>query len=151
VVPWGRSLDEYRKMFALTSEDLRGRILDCGVEPASFNVEATGAGHQVISCDPLYRLSADAIRRRVEETADTLLANVREYADRFVWRHVESPERGCVSYGSAPCTASSKTCPPASKGAATVRTRSPTSASPTARSTSPSAPTCSSSTPTHSP
>ena len=84
MVPWGRSLDEYRKMFTLTSEDLRGRILDSGAGPASFNAEATGAGHQVISCDPLYRLSADAIRRRVEETADTLLANVREYADRFV-------------------------------------------------------------------
>ncbi len=80
-------------MFALTPEDLRGRILDCGAGPASFNAEITGAGHQVISCDPLYRLSADAIRRRVEETADTLLANVREHTDRFVWHHVESPER----------------------------------------------------------
>ena len=59
-------------MFALTPEDLRGRILDCGAGPASFNAEATGAGHQVISCDPLYRFSADAIRRRVEETADAL-------------------------------------------------------------------------------
>jgi hypothetical protein len=80
-------------MFALTPEDLRGRILDCGAGPASFNAEATGAGHQVISCDPLYRFSADAIRRRVEETADTLLADVREHADRFVWRHIESPEK----------------------------------------------------------
>ena len=53
-------------MFALTPEDLKGRIFDCGAGPASFNAEATGAGHQVISCDPLYRLSADAIRRRVE-------------------------------------------------------------------------------------
>jgi hypothetical protein len=93
VVPWGRSLDEYRKMFALTPEDLRGRILDCASGPASFNAEATGAGHQVISCDPLYRFSADAIRRRVEETADTLLANVREHTDRFLWRYVQSPER----------------------------------------------------------
>jgi SAM-dependent methyltransferase len=93
VVPWGRSLDEYREMFALTPEDLRGRILDCGSGPASFNAEATGAGHQVISCDPLYRFSADAIRRRVEETADTLLASVREHPERFVWHHIESPER----------------------------------------------------------
>jgi len=93
VVPWGRSLDEYRKMFALTQEDLRGRILDCASGPASFNAEATEAGHQVVSCDPLYRFSADAIRRRVEETADTLLANVREHTDRFVWHHVEFPER----------------------------------------------------------
>jgi hypothetical protein len=27
VVPWGRSFDEYRRMFALTSEDLDRRIL----------------------------------------------------------------------------------------------------------------------------
>jgi hypothetical protein len=93
VVPWGRSLDEYTKMFALTPEDLRVRTLDCGAGPASFNAEATEAGHQVISCDPLYRLSADAIRHRVEQTADTLLASVREHADRSVWRPIESPER----------------------------------------------------------
>jgi hypothetical protein len=41
VVLWGRSLDEYAKMFALTPEDIRGRIIDCGAEPASFNAEAT--------------------------------------------------------------------------------------------------------------
>jgi hypothetical protein len=93
VVPWGRSLDEYSKMFALTQEDLWGRILDCASGPASFNAEATGAGHQVISCDPLYRFSAGAIRLRVEVTADTLLASVREHPDRFVWHHIESPER----------------------------------------------------------
>ena len=80
-------------MFALTPEDLRGRILDCGAGPASFNAEATEAGHRTVSCDPLYRSSADAIRHRVEETADTLLASVREHTDRFVWRHVGSPER----------------------------------------------------------
>ena len=80
-------------MFALTPEDLRGRILDCGAGPASFNAEATGAGHQVISCDPLDRFAAAAIRRRVEETADTLPASVREHADRFVWRLIESPRR----------------------------------------------------------
>ena len=93
MVPWGRSLDEYAKMFALSQEDLGGRILDCASGPASFNAEATGAGHQVVSCDPLYRFSADAIRRRVEETADTLLTNVREHSERFVWHHIESPER----------------------------------------------------------
>jgi hypothetical protein len=91
VVSWGRSLDEYAKMFALTPEDIRGRIIDCGAEPASFNAEATEAGHRIVWCDPLYRSSADAIRHRVEETADALLTSVRELTDRFVWRHVGSP------------------------------------------------------------
>jgi len=30
VVPWGRSLDEYRGMFTLSEADLRGRLLGCG-------------------------------------------------------------------------------------------------------------------------
>ena len=41
VVPWGRSFDEYRAMFAMTDMDLTGRILGCGDGPASFNREAT--------------------------------------------------------------------------------------------------------------
>lgn len=80
-------------MFALTPRDLRGRILDCGAGPASFNAEATAAGHRITSCDPLYRFSAPDIRHRVEETAATVLGTVREHADRFVWRDIESPER----------------------------------------------------------
>ena len=30
VVPWGRSFDEYRRMFALSDDELRLRILGCG-------------------------------------------------------------------------------------------------------------------------
>jgi hypothetical protein len=30
VIPWGRSFEEYRRMFALADEDLAGRILGCG-------------------------------------------------------------------------------------------------------------------------
>jgi hypothetical protein len=41
VVPWGRSFDEYRRMFVLSSDDLRLRILGCADGPASFNAEAT--------------------------------------------------------------------------------------------------------------
>ena len=36
-------------MFALSSEDLRSRILGCADGPASFNAEATAAGFSVIS------------------------------------------------------------------------------------------------------
>lgn len=64
-------------MFALTPRDLRGSILDCAAGPASFNAEATAAGHRVVSCDSLYRLSADGIRDRVEETSGTLIAHAR--------------------------------------------------------------------------
>ena len=41
IIPWGRSFQEYRRMFTLTDEDLRGSILGCADGPASFNAEAT--------------------------------------------------------------------------------------------------------------
>ena len=34
VIPWGRSFEEYRRMFALSDADLAGRILGCGDGPA---------------------------------------------------------------------------------------------------------------------
>jgi hypothetical protein len=46
-------------MFALTPDDLSGKIIDCASGPASFNAELSADGHEVISCDPLYELSAD--------------------------------------------------------------------------------------------
>ena len=44
-------VQEYRRLFALTDEDLAGRILGCGDGPASFNAEATAGGHAAASCD----------------------------------------------------------------------------------------------------
>jgi hypothetical protein len=55
VVPWGRSFEEYRAMFALSDADLEGRVLGCGDGPASFNAVATQRGANVVSCDPIYR------------------------------------------------------------------------------------------------
>ena len=49
VIPWGRSFEEYRRMFALTAGDLAGPVLGCGDGPASFNAEATALGHRVFS------------------------------------------------------------------------------------------------------
>jgi hypothetical protein len=79
-------------MFALTPRDPGGRILDCAAGPASLNAEATAAGRRVVSCDPLYRLSAEDTRNRVVETSGTLIAHARAARDRFVWRDIRSPE-----------------------------------------------------------
>jgi hypothetical protein len=43
VVPWGRSYEEYLRMFGLGPDDLKGRILGCADGPASFNSELTTA------------------------------------------------------------------------------------------------------------
>jgi hypothetical protein len=92
VVPWGRSFDEYRRMFALTEADLSLRILGCADGPASFNAEATARGNRVISCDPLYRFGADEIRERIEVTYERVIDQTRRNADEFVWDTIESVE-----------------------------------------------------------
>jgi hypothetical protein len=79
-------------MFALTSDDLSGGILDCAAGPASFNAELPSKGHRVTSCDPLYRFTVDEIRSRIDAAYDTMVANVRTTAHEFVWREFASPE-----------------------------------------------------------
>ncbi len=56
-------------MFALILRERRRSTLDCAAGPASFNAEAIAAGHRGVSCDPPYRLTAEAIRNQVEVTS----------------------------------------------------------------------------------
>ena len=85
VVPWGRSLDEYRHMFALTDSDMGGRILGCADGPASFNAEATALGCSVVSCDPLYRFGVAEIRDRIDQTFQVVIDQTRKNAAEFIW------------------------------------------------------------------
>lgn len=93
VVPWGRSFDEYRHMFALTDAELRLTIVGCADGPASFNAEATRRGGQVVSCDPLYRFDVDAIRERISATSERILAETRKNVDEFMWTSITSVEQ----------------------------------------------------------
>ena len=90
VVPWGRSFDEYQRMFALSEGDLRLNILGCGDGPASFNAEATERGMRVTSCDPIYAFEAEQLRQRIDETAADVLAQTRGNAHEFVWTSIAS-------------------------------------------------------------
>jgi hypothetical protein len=92
VVPWGRSLLEYRAMLALTDDDFKLRILGCGDGPASFNAEATILGSEVISADPLYGFETEQIERRIEDTFETVMAEIGRNVDDFVWTSHRSPE-----------------------------------------------------------
>ena len=77
VVPWGHTLDEYRKMFSLSDTELQGHIAGFGDGVASFNAECDELGGRVTSFDPIYRFSddrlelvlAEAKRRLIEKTA----------------------------------------------------------------------------------
>ena len=44
VVPFGRSFDEYVRMFSLSEADLQCSILSVADGPASFNAEGTEKG-----------------------------------------------------------------------------------------------------------
>jgi hypothetical protein len=90
VVPWGRSFDEYRRMFALSEADAQLRMLGCADGPASFNAEATRQGASVVSCDPLYGADAGQIRERIRDTFDQVLEQTRQNADEFVWDSITS-------------------------------------------------------------
>jgi hypothetical protein len=92
VVPWGRSFDEYQRMFALTDDELELRIVGCGDGPASFNAEATRRGSSVISCDPVYRYDVEQLRERIAVTYDEILEQARRNANEFVWTTIRSVE-----------------------------------------------------------
>jgi hypothetical protein len=92
VVPFGRSLDEYRKMFLLTDEDLQLRILGAGDGPASFNAELSSLGGKVVSVDPLYQFDANEIHRRFEEVLPGIINQVRATPEDWVWSYHGSPD-----------------------------------------------------------
>jgi hypothetical protein len=92
VVPWGRSFEEYRRMFALSDADLQLRILGCADGPASFNAEATRRGAVTISIDPLYRLDSGTIRDRIAASYDQMLEQAQRNSQQFVWDTIQSVE-----------------------------------------------------------
>lgn len=92
IVPFGRSLDEYRAMFALADDELRWRILGVGDGPASFNAELRALGGDVLSIDPIYRFTGSEIRARFEAVVDDIMAQVVSSPDDWVWGYHRSPE-----------------------------------------------------------
>jgi hypothetical protein len=92
VVPWGRSFDEYCRLFAITEADLGGRILGCADGPASFNAEATRRGTDVVSVDPLYAFSRSEIRERIDATYEEVIEETRRNRDEFIWSEFSSHE-----------------------------------------------------------
>src|SRR4051794_25359197 len=91
VVPWGRSMDEYVRLFDLDSAALDSKILGVGDGPASFNAEMHATGRRVVSCDPIYVFSGEQIRSRVQATHDPMIAAVTQHPELFVWETIHSP------------------------------------------------------------
>lgn len=93
VAIWGRSAEEYIRMFNLTSKDLELKILDCAGGPASFNTEMTHRGCKVVSCDPVYKLTLNEIAQRIQEAYQAIINVVRENLNSFVWQDIQSPNQ----------------------------------------------------------
>jgi len=90
VLPWGRSFEEYVKMFSLTEEDLNGAILGCADGPAGFNAEMNRRGGRVISCDPIYRFTKQQLSTRIEQACEEIIEQTQKNMDNFVWSSISS-------------------------------------------------------------
>jgi hypothetical protein len=92
VVPFGRSLEEYIKMFNLSDVDLQKRILGVGDGPASFNAQATKLGSKVTSIDPIYQFGKEEILTRFNEVVDNIIEQIKASPNDWVWSYHKSPD-----------------------------------------------------------
>ncbi len=92
IVPWGRNFDEYRTMFLLTEKDLQKKIAGFGDGPASFNCEAARKGYAVTSFDPIYQFSRNELAGRIEEARVTVMEQMKENSENYVWTAIQNPD-----------------------------------------------------------
>lgn len=92
VVPWGRNLEEYTKIFKLTDSDLNNRIISFGDGPASFNSEMIQLEKKVVSLDPIYQFSKAELMQRIDETKETVMEQMRTNQEKFVWKNIKNVE-----------------------------------------------------------
>ena len=92
VVPFGRSLEEYKLMFDLSPANLQRHILGVGDGPASFNAEGTKLGIDITSIDPLYRFKATEIKQRFDAVVDTIIDQIIATPDNWVWNYYRNPQ-----------------------------------------------------------
>jgi hypothetical protein len=93
VVPFGRSLNEYEHMFALSKADLQKRIIGVADGPASFNAELTAKQGSIVSVDPIYALSPEGIQRRFDQVLPNIMHQVEATPDDWVWSYHQSPDQ----------------------------------------------------------
>lgn len=92
VVLLGRTLDEYRRYFALDLDTLRGRaILDVASGVSSFCAESQWAGLRVTAFDAIYELPADEIQRRCEADLNRIVEAVRDLKT-YRWDFYKTPD-----------------------------------------------------------
>ncbi len=91
IVPFGRTLAEYRLMFNLTDADLQRQILDIGAGPASFTAEMFQLGHRVTAIDPIYKFSGTEIQSQFAACVDRIISQIENTEQNWVWKFHQSP------------------------------------------------------------
>jgi hypothetical protein len=90
VLPWGRSFDEYVRMFNLSDDDLNGTILGCADGPASFNAEMHRSGRRATSCDPIYRFTTQQLKAQIKRASVKIIEQTRKNVGNFMWSSIGS-------------------------------------------------------------
>lgn len=90
VVPWGRTLDEYKMMFVLSDEDLKKSIASFGDGPASFNFEMKRLNNNVISFDPIYTFTKEQLINRIRETKNIVMEQTKQNKNNFCWTSIKN-------------------------------------------------------------
>jgi hypothetical protein len=98
---WGRSLDDYAAMFALSVEDRSRSILGCGDGASSFNAEATAQGMRVVSVDALYDLRIEQIQLQIDDTTGVSAARLAAM-QRFLADYADGLNQGRYVTGTLP-------------------------------------------------
>lgn len=88
---FGRTYDEYRKIFDLSESDLgSGPVLDCPAGASSFTAEAHKKGLDVTACDILYNISADELLKRCRNDMQHVFERFDEAAHLYVWNYYKN-------------------------------------------------------------
>ena len=88
---WVYSLADYRQIFDLTDQDLQKTLLDFPSGISSVNAELYALGHSLVSADPIYNLSMQAMQAAVKQILQELIGNLAQNEDKEAiiqqWRH----------------------------------------------------------------
>ncbi len=80
-----RPMSDYRAMFALTDDDIRGRILDCPGGGAAFTAEAYALGADSTAVDPVYNIAVDAFAQHMTAAMTHSREWIESAPDLFTW------------------------------------------------------------------
>jgi SAM-dependent methyltransferase len=83
LVLWGHHVDEYQDMFDLSKANFKCRLLEYGCGPTAINAELHAKNNSVISCDPLFELSAEVLAAKIDGIIEDRIIRARLRQNQF--------------------------------------------------------------------